>query len=250
MWIERGDVMTSTSAMSPGDAPEATAVPIRTFLVEDEPMASLDHQRYVDRLDGFQVCGSASTGREATRLLARERIDLLLLDIRLPDISGLELLRRIRASGSLVDVIVMSSDRDAGSIRAALSQGAVQYVVKPFLFATLREKLLAYQAFRLEVQGMDDVEQNELDRALALLHTTGPAPLPRGMNSQTLDLVVQSLACAGEASAGEIAGQLGISRITARRYLTHLVEAGRARNGHRYGQVGRPELRFRLTAGS
>ena len=213
-------------------------------------MASLDHRRYVDRLDGFQVCGSASTGREATRLLARERIDLLLLDIRLPDISGLELLRRIRASGSLVDVIVMSSDRDAGSIRAALSQGAVQYVVKPFLFATLREKLAGLSSLPAggARHGRRGTGRTGSRVGLAAHRRAGastpwhelPDPGPGGAVARLR----------GGGVGGEIAGLLGISRITARRYLTHLVEAGRARNGHRYGQVGRPELRFRLTAGS
>ena len=232
--------------MLPGDRAEP---PIRTLIVEDEPAGSAVHRDYVERLAGFEVCAVASSGREATRLLARGQVDLVLLDLHLPDVSGLELLRRIRAAGSTVDVIVVTSARDTASVRAALAQGAVQYVLKPFVFATLREKLLSYQSFRRHVAGSSAIEQAGLDRALDLLRSAGPGPLPKGMNAQTLELVAHSLGTAGEASASEVAQQLGISRITARRYLSHLVDSGLARNGHRYGQVGRPELRFRLTSG-
>ena len=156
--------------------------------------------------------------------MARGGVDLVLLDLHLPDGSGLDLFRRIRAAGSTVDVMVVSSARDADVVRSAVAQGAVQYVIKPFAFGTLRDRLLAYQEFRNQVAGDSDVDQAAVDRALGMLRSPVGETLPKGMTKETLAIVVGALREFGEASATQIADFLGVSRITARRYLEHLAD--------------------------
>jgi response regulator of citrate/malate metabolism len=172
-----------------------------------------------------------------------------LLDLHLPDGSGLDLFRRIRAAGSTVDVMVVSSARDADVVRSAVAQGAVQYVIKPFAFGTLRDRLLAYQEFRNQVAGESDVDQDVVDRALGMLHARGGGALPKGMTKETLAIVIGALREFGEASSTQIADFLGVSRITARRYLEHLADTNVAERSLRYGQVGRPETRYGLRRG-
>jgi response regulator of citrate/malate metabolism len=157
----------------------------------------------------------------------------------------LDLFRRIRAAGSTVDVMVVSSARDADVVRSAVAQGAVQYVIKPFAFGTLRDRLLAYQEFRNQV-GDTDVDQAALDRALGMLHSPAGGALPKGMTKETLAIVVGALREFGEASSTQVAEFLGVSRITARRYLEHLADTNVAERSLRYGQVGRPETRYGL----
>lgn len=217
---------------------------IGVLIVEDEPIAARAHRAYVERVEGFAVVGVAHSGREADRVLTSTAVDLVLLDLHLPDVAGLELFRRIRAAGSTVDVIVVSSARDADIVRAAVAQGAVQYVIKPFVFATLRDRLEAYRRFRDQVGGREDVDQDSVDRAFNVLRSPAGAVLPKGMTRETLTRVVAALGEAGEASASEIGDLLGSSRITARRYLEHLVQTGAAHRTLRYGQVGRPETRY------
>ncbi|MHB9858967.1 response regulator [Streptomyces sp. YIM S03343] len=217
---------------------------IRVLVVEDDPVAADAHVMYVGRVPGFVAAGKAHTGTEARRMLDRKAVDLLLLDLHLPDVHGLQLARSLRAAGYRVDVIAVTSARDLAVVREGVSLGVVQYVLKPFTFATLRDRLVRYAEFRGaagEASGQDEV-----DRALAALRAPGPAALPKGLSGPTLERVTGTLrdSTAGLTAAG-VAEAVGISRITARRYLEHLVEADRAARTPVYGQVGRPELVYR-----
>lgn len=217
---------------------------IRTLVVEDDPIAARAHAHHVAGMRGFEVVGAVQTGAEVEAFIRSAPVDLVLLDLFLPDMTGLEVLRRLRGAGSAADVFVVSSARDAEAVRSAVAQGAVQYLIKPFTAAVLRERLAAYQAFRQQVSMSGQVQQADVDRAFASLRSTSPG-LPKGLTAQTMELVRSTLQESADCSAQELADALGISRITAGRYLGHLVESGAARRGHRYGGVGRPELRYR-----
>lgn len=85
-----------------------------------------------------------------------------------------------------------------------------------------------------------------MDRALATLRTPEPASLPKGLSAPTLEAVTRTLRTAADGTTATAAGEaVGISRITARRYLEHLVTTGRAVRRPQYGQIGRPELQYR-----
>jgi response regulator of citrate/malate metabolism len=138
----------------------------------------------------------------------------------------------------------VTSARDLAVVREGVSLGVVQYVLKPFTFATLRDRLVRYAEFHAaagEASGQDEV-----DRALAALRAPTPAALPKGLSAPTLRRVTDTLREAPDGlTAAGLAETVGISRITARRYLEHLVDTGRAARSPLYGQVGRPELVYR-----
>ncbi|MEV6670364.1 response regulator [Streptomyces sp. NPDC051162] len=225
--------------------PQQAGRPIRVLVVEDDPVAAAAHALYVRRVAGFTVAGVAHTRGEATQFLKRTPVDLVLLDLYLPDGHGFQLVRSLRSAGHGVDVIAVTSARDLAVVREGVSLGVVQYVLKPFTFATLRDRLARYAEFRAVVGEASG--QEEVDRALAALRAPQPAALPKGLSLDTLQAVTAALREAGPegVSSGAAATALGISRITARRYLEHLVCTGRAARAPRYGQVGRPELRYR-----
>ncbi|MEU9884468.1 response regulator [Sphaerisporangium sp. NPDC051011] len=219
---------------------------ISVLIVEDEELTAEANRLYVGRVPGFQVLGVARTGDEALRFLRRRPADLVLLDLYLPDMHGLDVCRALRAAGVLSDVIAVTSARDLAVVRSAVSVGVVQYLLKPFTFAALSEKLERYAEFRSSVGGQGEVSgQGEVDRALSALRGTARVPLPKGMTQATLDAVAGELRRAqGGLSAQAVGSAIGVSRVTARRYLEHLAGTGSVRRVPRYGGLGRPELLY------
>jgi response regulator of citrate/malate metabolism len=224
---------------------------VRVLVVEDEELAAEAHAEYVRRVDGFELAGVARSAAEALRHLAGDpAVDLVLLDMHLPDGHGLSLLRRLRAAGHPCDVIAVTSARDTDVVRRAVTQGVVLYLLKPFSFAMFRSKLEHYAAYRRQLEGIDeDVVQDEVDRVFGALRSrSGAAELPKGLGPETLRQVTDVLrAPAAEAglSATEVGAAVGASRVTARRYLEHLAEQGRVERSPRYGGGGRPEVAYR-----
>jgi response regulator of citrate/malate metabolism len=223
-----------------------TVQPIRVLVVEDELLLAEAHREYVGRVPGFATVAVARSGREALRVLGRHPVDLVLLDFYLPDMSGLDVCRAMRSAGVQADVIAVTSARDLETVRAAISQGVVQYLLKPFTFAAMRDKLESYAQYRATLaQGTTAQDQAVVDRALAVLRGSPESVLPKGLSPQTLSLVSEALAARTEpASATDLAAATGVSRVTARRYLEHLVAQGAAEQSLRYAKAGRPEILY------
>nr|WP_228507139.1 response regulator [Frigoribacterium sp. VKM Ac-2530] len=235
-----------------------TTPPVRVLVVDDEPLTAEAHGAYVTRLDGFELVGVVHDGRSALDRLRQPGIDLVLLDLTLPDIHGIQLCRALRAAGSTVDVVAITAVRDVAVVKSAVSLGIVQYLIKPFGFATFADRLTGYLAFRRGLdQGEGQVTQTEVDASLATLRTTAAPSLAKGIAPETLAAVVDALrtasgtdaderlAAGGALSAGEVAAAVAVSRVTARRYLEHLADAGQVDRVPRYGAPGRPEHEYR-----
>jgi response regulator of citrate/malate metabolism len=220
---------------------------IRTLVVDDDAHVAAVHAAFVERTAGFAVAGVAHRGTEALEAIAAGGIDLVLLDLYLPDVHGLEVCRRLQAGDAArPDVIAVTAARDVATVHRAVGHGVVQYLVKPFAYATFRDKLERYATFRAGVAaGAREADQGAVDALLGSLRGASAPALPKGLSRPTYELVARELEAADvERSAVEIAESCGISRVTARRYLEHLVGEGRAELSMRYGSSGRPEHRY------
>ncbi len=230
---------------------------LRVLVVDDDFMVARVHRKFVERVPGFEVIGEVRTGAEALDAVRRLQPDLVLLDIYLPDMTGLEVLRALRAEADPVDVLVVSAARDLETVQEAFRGGAVQYLIKPFTADAMRERLTDFQRRRRSVQsaesGSGEMAQREVDAlfgAAATARRPTDAELPKGLTVQTLQLVGSALKSAtlddGETlSATECAEAVGLARVSVRRYLEHLVTTGHAEVSLRYGRAGRPERRYR-----
>jgi response regulator of citrate/malate metabolism len=226
---------------------------IGVLIVDDDFMVAKVHAGFVAALAGFEVVGTASTGAQALAEVDRLRPDLVLLDVYLPDMTGLEVLHRMRAAGSSTDVIVISAARDVDSIRSALHGGVLHYLVKPFDRATFEARLRDYAALRTDLAELEEAAQSDVDRVFGSARGGRPpqAPTPKGIAPETLELVRQALGAAGSEglSATECSERTGLARVSARRYLEQLVAVEQADVRQRYGTAGRPERRFTLRPG-
>jgi response regulator of citrate/malate metabolism len=226
---------------------------IRTVVVDDDFRVSRIHCDYVSRVKGFEVVGQAATVAEALVAVRSHHPDLLLLDIFLPDGSGLDVLRQLSGDegGDRPDAIMITADRDVTSVRIALKLGAVGYLVKPFGAPDLAERLTAYRELRHRMDALGTVPETEQADVDALFSAARPPAVPRvpakGHSAPTLALLHQTLRTArDDLSAAEAAERTGVSRATAQRYLSYLVKEGMVTLELRYGATGRPEHRYRI----
>jgi two-component system KDP operon response regulator KdpE len=127
------------------------AGPLRILIVDDEPAilrclrAGLGGQGY--------VVFEAENGQKALDAVQSKRADIVVLDLGLPDIDGLEVMKRVRDAGSAVPIIVLSSRSDEAAKVQALDYGADDYVTKPFGIEELLARIRAAQRHRLQQQG-------------------------------------------------------------------------------------------------
>ncbi|WP_337003458.1 MULTISPECIES: response regulator [unclassified Microbacterium] len=220
---------------------------IRTLIVDDDALTLELHRDYLARLDGFTVAGECTGARAAvSAVLERpgvDAFDLVLLDITMPDGSGIDVLRALRTRSATLDVIAITGVRDADTVRQMAALGVYQYLVKPFPFAVFRERMEQYRTHREQARNTaGEATQAEIDALLG--RTTGAIALPKGLSAASLDRVSAALRAGGPLSASETAERLGMSRVAVRRYLEHLVTEGVLTRAARYGTRGRPETEY------
>lgn len=218
--------------------------PLRALIVEDDKAVAIVTRGFVERHGAFVVAGEVATGRAALEAIEAIRPDLVLLDVHLPDASGIEVLRVARARGFAGEVVAVTAARDLETVRAARTFGVRHYLVKPFGLEAMRERLEAIRAEleQAEALGVRVLDQRAVDAMLQPADRQRPSPAGSQL---TLDRVAALLESLQEsASAAEIGERLGMSRVSARRYLERLVVEGRAEVSPRYGGTGRPELRY------
>ncbi|MFD5895746.1 MULTISPECIES: response regulator [unclassified Streptomyces] len=219
---------------------------IDVLVVDDDFMVASVHQTFVERVDPFRVVGTANTGEQAITAVGELLPDLVLLDLYLPDMFGLDVIPRLRNAGHDCDVMVISASREVDAVRRSVRQGVVNYLLKPFEFDDLRPRLERYAAQRNSLLTTVVRGQADVDRVLTGAGwPTSSVALPKGMSVETAELIERTLGGTdGTLSAAECAARAGISRVSARRYLEHFCDTGRAEVSLRYGVAGRPERRY------
>lgn len=208
------------------------------LIVDDDFHVARLHYAYVEAVPGFSALEPVGGGEAALRAVASLRPDLVLIDVYLPDWNGLDVLRNLD-----VDAMVLSAASDADSVHKAVRRGALGYLIKPFAAEVLAAKLRGYARYRRLLGAAGSLDQDGVERAVRQLHPVESTVKPRSVTEQA---VVGSLERAGmlKRTAAEVASDVGISRATAQRYLSALVEDGVVDVSLRYGAAGRPEHQY------
>ncbi|WP_371366200.1 Transcriptional regulatory protein DcuR [Sporomusa rhizae] len=216
---------------------------ISVLIVEDDPTVAELNRRYLAHVEGFQLHSIANDCRQALEILKTGAIDLILVDIFMPGMNGLEMLEKIREAGHGVDVIMVTAARDTISVKKALRLGAVDYLIKPFEFERLNMALQQYKARMEAIDSRDTVCQRDIDTQLFDRQTR--CGLPKGLEKHTLQIVKTAIDKIGAPfTIDELVKQVGISRVTIRKYLDYLETSGLLTVELMYGAVGRPVNRY------
>ncbi|WP_347551617.1 response regulator [Pseudalkalibacillus hwajinpoensis] len=228
---------------------------IHVMIIEDDPMVAQLNKRYVEEVDGFTVSCISYNSDEAISNLSIIELDLILLDVYLPGMNGLELLKLIRERNQDVDVILITAASEINQIQQALRLGAIDYLIKPFDFDRFQEALLKYKNNYYRLNEKNKVNQEELDHMLHInqqhaekLHEQSIAhSLPKGLTKNTLNTINQTILSLPTAqfSTEDIAHTANISRVSVRKYLKFLRGIGYLEESLTYG-VGRPIYQYAL----
>ncbi len=220
---------------------------IKVLIVEDDPMVADINKRFTEAVPGFSVLGIATNGSHALTMLEELRPDLIILDVYMPEIDGAEVLSMLRKQEIPVDIILVTAANDSEIISRMMRYGVIDYIIKPFKFERYRSTLENYRDFKNKLLQSDSFTQAELDAIFLNKAVKDDKKMPKNLHVQTLTSIVELLSKKEVSqSADEIAVEMGISRVTVRRYLEYLVAEDKLEMLLEYLPVGRPTHRFRL----
>ncbi|NIK66884.1 MULTISPECIES: response regulator [unclassified Paenibacillus] len=141
----------------------------KVLLVDDEPHITRNLEKVIPwEMLGLTVGGTAKNGMEALELLESESFDLVLCDIRMPVMDGLELVRHIREKGTESDIIMLSGYQDFAYTRAAIQYGVKDYVLKPIPYDELTGVIARVMANQRQKKKQQSEEQQKIGRMIDL----------------------------------------------------------------------------------
>lgn len=218
------------------------------LIVEDDPMVADLHKRFISTMEGFTAAGVAGKGTDALAILEDRDVDLVLLDIFMPGIGGLDFLRKIRSKGKNTDVIMITAAQEGAMIQEALRLGVFDYLLKPFEFERLKVTLQKFRHHRLGMgSNKTSLDQAQIDAIFAGRRDfrDDPQMLPKGIQENTLKVILQAFGSTSDPlSVFEISQCTGFSRVTVKRYVQFLLQSGRLSEETHYQEVGRPLCKY------
>ena len=223
---------------------------LKTVIVEDDRMVAAINAQFAEKTPGVQVVATFHNGRDALAFLEQTSVDLLLLDLYMPEMSGVELLTELRRKGCNADAIFITAANDAPHIQDALRLGAVDYLIKPFRYERFEEALAKVVVRRKDIESGLEFTQADIDemiRARRPNPESRTAELEKGIQRQTLDHIRADLRknAGTYRTAEQIASDTGLSKVTVRRYLNYLIGMNEAESQVDYSTGGRPRVEYR-----
>lgn len=220
---------------------------IKVLIVEDDPMVAFINKQYLEKIGDIEVLGPVNNEEEVISILEDKKVDLILLDVFLPKKSGIEILKSLREKKYLVDIIIISAANSSEEIKQAFAYGAIDYLIKPFNFQRFEESMNKYK-IRYELLNKElKIEQVDIDNLYSKCKNR-MYDIPKGLNRLTLDKLIKILEDNPKKMwcVREIASNMLISNVTVKKYLDYLEEIDKLSVETSYGNVGRPEFKYKL----
>lgn len=223
---------------------------IKVAIAEDDFRVADVHEKFLEKISGVEVVGKALNAEQTLELLNTRKVDLLLLDVYMPDQLGIDIIPVIRQNYENVDVIMITAATDKIFLEKAMRNGVQNYLIKPITIDRFTNTIEKYIQNRKLLQSKEEVNQNVVDKLFKNSEENkieNEQMLPTGIDGKTLHNILEVLKSNQEGlSAEEIGEKMGASRTTARRYLEYLISIDECRSEVKYGAVGRPERKYLL----
>ncbi|MDM0880279.1 response regulator [Clostridium perfringens] len=218
----------------------------KILIVEDDPMVALINKRFLENMGFKNILGPVQTEEEIIKVLDKENIDLILLDVYLPKKNGIDILKSLRYKKYLTDVIMITAANSVEEVKRAFAYGVTDYLVKPFEFERFEEAINKYKQKNNLLNKREALSQQDIDVISKSLEEK--IELPKGLNQKTLDRIMEFL----KENKGkvwtlrEIAYELKISNVTIKKYMDYLEDVKKVNVTLTSGNVGRPEYKYTL----
>ncbi|MDU1307191.1 MAG: response regulator [Clostridium perfringens] len=218
----------------------------KILIVEDDPMVAIINKRFLENMGFKDILGPVQTEEEIIKVLDKENIDLILLDVYLPKKNGIDILKSLRYKKYLTDVIMITAANSVEEVKRAFAYGVTDYLVKPFEFERFEEAINKYKQKNNLLNKREALSQQDIDVISKSLEEK--IELPKGLNQKTLDRIMEFL----KENQGkvwtlrEIAYELKISNVTIKKYMDYLEDVKKVNVTLTSGNVGRPEYKYTL----
>ena len=218
----------------------------KVLIVEDDPMVTMINEQFVNRNSQFRVIKTCNDGKAALRFLENNDVDLIIMDVFMPHMNGIETLKNIRKSEKPVSVIMVTAANDIPTFEEAMQLGAVDYLVKPFSFDRFQQALDKFAKRSELLKDGKPLNQGSIDQILSSRNKISD-DIPKGIQEKTKSVILKCLAEHKEWLTGEdIANCTGLSAVTVRRYMNHLVQTGDISGVMNYETGGRPCMMYKI----
>lgn len=220
------------------------------LIVEDDPMVSMINEQYVLKGADFTIAGTCRNGNEAIEFLKSHTTDLILLDVYMPVMDGIAVLKKIREMKIPSEVIMITAANDTTTIENTMHFGVLDYLIKPFAYDRFNVALEKFKIKHQLLKGSSVLDQHSLDSLITANFQKEKKELninlPKGIQRTTLNRIkIFFDQNQNWQSVDMISDALGISLVTARNYLNYLVSQKIVLEDINYSTGGRPSMLYK-----
>ena len=220
----------------------------KVLVVEDDPMVRMINEQYIRMNKDFCIASSVKNGQEALDYIKENKVDLVILDVFMPFMNGVEFLKKLREQKLKTEVIMVTAANDTAILEETMHLGVIDYLVKPFALERFQVALEKFTAKMNAISGSAVLDQNLIDSIISNSPQKKSKEYPKGIQEKTLHRIKSCFENKkGWHSVELIAEELGISIVTVRHYVNYLVKEGFLQESINYETGGRPSSLYKKT---
>ena len=219
----------------------------KVLIVEDDPMVAMINEQYVCKNNNFTVAASCRNGQEALDYLSKNSVDLVVLDVFMPLMGGVETLKKIREQKISTEVIMVTAANDTATLEETMHLGVLDYLIKPFAFDRFQISLEKFAAKYPALHETKVLDQSNIDSIIQNNSKPVEKELPKGIQKKTLELILNFFnQNPGWQSGDTIAEKTGLSSVTIRHYMSYMAGDGQIAETINYETGGRPSSLYKV----